>query len=77
MNKKITQHNLFRPTKSKSETKAEITDHTAKGIIAAETKARDAKSARLRAARLENEEGAPAPATKSPKQRKAAPKPRT
>lgn len=54
MNSHITEHNLFRPVRAKS-TKADITDHTARAIIDAEAERRDAKTARLRAARLAKE----------------------
>jgi hypothetical protein len=54
MSSHITEHNLFRPVRSKS-TKADITDHTARTILEAEAERRDAKTARLRAARLAKE----------------------
>ncbi|WEX07855.1 hypothetical protein [Chelativorans sp. AA-79] len=72
----ITQHNLFRPTRSKAETKADITDNTARAIIDAEAASREAKTARLRKARLEQEERAaavPAPA-KQRRTKTAAPR---
>lgn len=46
---------LFRHTLSRAETKAEITDRNARAIADAETAHREAKTARLRRARLENE----------------------
>ncbi len=52
-----TKHTLFRA--SRSQTKAENTTTVAKGLIEKETAARDAKTKRLRAARLENEASAP------------------
>ena len=51
----ITRHNLFRPKPSKAETKADITDHAARAIVDAEAEGREAKTARLRQARLEAE----------------------
>lgn len=51
----ITKDNLFRPTRSRAETKAEITDQIAKAIIEAEEKRQEEKTARLRKARLESE----------------------
>lgn len=53
MNHTITEHNLFKPAKSKSENKAEVTDRTARSIIEAEAERREAKTTRLRRARLE------------------------
>jgi hypothetical protein len=55
MNGIITQHNLFRPVRSKAETKADITNHTARSIIGAEAERREVKTTRLRQARLEME----------------------
>ncbi len=60
----ITEHTLFRPRRSKAETKAEITDQSARAIVGAEARLREAKTARLRKARLEseaNEAAKPAP----------------
>ncbi|MGO4562659.1 hypothetical protein [Rhizobiales bacterium 3FA27D7] len=51
----ITKHNLFKPKPSKAETKADITNYTARAIVGAEAELREAKTARLRQARLENE----------------------
>lgn len=51
----ITEHNLFKPRPSKAETRADITNHTARAIVGAEAELREAKTARLRQARLENE----------------------
>lgn len=69
----ITQHNLFKPRPSKAETKADITDHAARAIIGVETERREAKTARLRQARLdaETKQAASAPPTK-PRRSKAA-----
>ena len=70
MTKVITRDNLFRPARSKAETKAEITDHTARAIIDAETERRETKSARLRQIRLEKEAEEAATATPPPKLRR-------
>ena len=74
----VTKHTLFKP--SKAETKADSTTQIAKGIIESEKIARDAKTNRLRAARLERkaaEDAAPAPAKPAAKKsrKKAAPSP--
>lgn len=64
MSTELTEHTLFRPTRSKSETKADITDQTARAIIEADAERRESKTARLRQARLESEANstdAPAP----------------
>lgn len=42
----------FKPSLSKSETKAEITDRTARSIIEAEARERGVKTAKLRKVRL-------------------------
>lgn len=51
----ITEHNLFKPRPSKAESKADITNYTARAITSAEAEHREAKTARLRQVRLENE----------------------
>lgn len=51
----ITEHNLFKPKHSKTESKADATTHIARALIGAEVELRNAKTARLREARLENE----------------------
>ena len=65
---------LFRP--SKAETKADSTTKIVKGIVDAETAARQAKVARLRSARAERDafEAAQKPATapKKPRRKSAA-----
>lgn len=43
---------IFKPTPSRSETKSDMTARMAREIITSETKKRDAKTKRLRAARL-------------------------
>jgi hypothetical protein len=55
MTKRITKENLFKPSKSRSETKADITDNAARAIIETEAAKRREKSERLRAARLAHE----------------------
>lgn len=47
----ITEHNLFKPKPIK-QSKADITNHAARAIIGDEAARRDAKTARLRKARL-------------------------
>lgn len=78
MNDIINRHNLFRPGKSKADTKADVTDHTARAIVDAEAERREAKTARLRRARLEmearaSEETETSP-TKPPRARAAIPR---
>jgi len=46
----VTRHNLFKP--SRSEVRHEATDQTARAIIDAEVTQREAKTERLRAARM-------------------------
>lgn len=67
----VTKHNLFRP--SKAESKADATTTVAKGIIEAETSAREAKVERLRRARLDRDASeAKAEAPKTPSKAKRA-----
>ena len=54
MSRPITEHALFKP-KAKGEAKADVTNHAARVIIHDEAAQREAKTARLRQARLENE----------------------
>jgi len=56
----VTTGNVFRPKPSKAETKADITDHAARAIITDEAERREAKTAKLRQARLEREAMQPA-----------------
>jgi hypothetical protein len=56
MAKPLTRENLFKPTKSKRETRAANTDREAKSIIAAETAKRQEKTERLRRLRLAHEQ---------------------
>ncbi len=60
----------FMPSKSKSETKADVTNQAAKTIIDAEVAKRDAKTARLREARMAQE------AAEAETKAAAAPKPK-
>lgn len=55
MNDVINRHNLFRAPQSKADTKADLTAQTARAIVDAEVDRREAKTARLRQARLEME----------------------
>lgn len=51
----VTADNLFKPRPSKPVTKTDITDHAALAIIRQEAEHREAKTNRLRRARLEQE----------------------
>jgi hypothetical protein len=55
MDKAIIGKQIFASTRSKAETKHDVTDKTARGIIEKEVEKRDVKTARLRQARLEME----------------------
>lgn len=55
MNRDLAAHSLFKPKPSKGESKAEITDHAARAIIDDEAARREAKTAKLRQARMEYE----------------------
>lgn len=57
-----TRHDPSRPARTRAETKAEITDRTAKALIEVEVRRRQAKTEKLRQARLAREAGAAAPA---------------
>ena len=63
MNSDVTEHALFRPPRPKPATKADITDKAARAIVGAEAERRQAKTARLREARLVHEAKLPAIAT--------------
>lgn len=67
-----TEHNLFKPKPSRAETKADITDHAARTIIEAEAERREAKTARLRQARLKAEAKVAASPPAKPQRSKAA-----
>lgn len=64
---------VFQPKPSKQETKADVTTKAARAIIDHEATAREAKTERLRAARLAQEEAAvaDAPAAKKPRKKKS------
>jgi hypothetical protein len=55
----VTKENIFKPGKLSQQDKAAVTDATAKGIVAAETTARDRKTEQLKRLRLEREASAP------------------
>jgi hypothetical protein len=61
----VTKENIFKPGKLSSQDKAAVTDATAKGIVAAETTARDRKTEQLKRLRLEREASAPPSGIKS------------
>ncbi|ANM09688.1 MULTISPECIES: hypothetical protein [unclassified Rhizobium] len=66
-----TKGEFFNAAKLSSRDKAEATDHTARAIIAAEASARDKKTEKLKALRLQQEaeaapEAAPAKKRRSP-----------
>jgi len=71
MSKDIRQ-NPFRPVGSRAESKAQTTDHAFRAIVSADAKRREAVTAKLRQARLEQEAkaAAEAPAV-APKAKKA------
>ena len=52
MTNRFTNDNLFKPSKSKSETRADLTDNAARAINESEASKRREKSERLRAKRL-------------------------
>jgi hypothetical protein len=62
MTEAITEDNLFRPMPTKPQNKADLTDSTARAIIQAEANDREAKTRRLRQARLQMEAQRPEPA---------------
>ena len=70
------KNTVFRQTAS--ETKADSVTRIAKGMIESDTSAREAKTQRLRAARLERDMSEKAQAEKGPKKksRKPSPKPK-
>jgi hypothetical protein len=61
---------IFRPTVSTREAKTDLTTRVAREIMDGEVAAREAKTERLRAARLAMEAAAPAPEPPAPKVRK-------
>ena len=72
MTSSVTKHTLFKPARPKAETKSEITNSVARAIIDAEAESREAKSLRLKKARLAMEARQPAPAPAKPRAKKAA-----
>ncbi len=54
MIRKRAEQNLFKPVRSRTETRSDLTNHTARAIIKAEDEQRRAKTAKLRKARLAN-----------------------
>ena len=73
----IGHHEVPRPARSKSETKADVTNNAARAIIGSEVERREAKTAKLRQARLEHEAAVAAmpPVAKPKRARKAKPTP--
>lgn len=70
MTKTIETDALFRPLRSKAESKAQTTDSASRAIVEAEASKREAKTAKLRQARLEMEAAAAvaaAPEKKAPR----------
>ncbi len=55
MSRAVAKQTLFKPNQSKAETRADTTDNAARAIIDDEAARREAKTAKLRRARLENE----------------------
>ena len=51
----ITKNNLFRPVRPKADTKADRTTRNVRAIVKAEADQREAKTAKLRQARLDKE----------------------
>ncbi len=73
MSRTIVEHSLFKSKSSKAESKADTTSHAARAIIRAEVERRDAKTARLKQARLEREAAQAATETPAtPRRAKAA-----
>jgi hypothetical protein len=66
-NLEFNKSNAFSPSASAPETKAERTTSAAKAVVDLETQRRDEKTARLRAARLKRDAGAPSPSRKKQK----------
>lgn len=68
----ITKDNLFHSVRPRPQSRADITDSTARAIIKAEAESREAKTRRLRRARLEMEANCPEPAPTRGRAGKAA-----
>ncbi|WP_029351344.1 hypothetical protein [Bosea sp. 117] len=62
---------VFKPNLSRTESKAESVSRVAKTAIRQEIASRDAKTARLRAARLARDAAAPAPEPVAPRRSRA------
>ena len=77
MNKTLNKDNLLRPQKSKAQSKADLTDSTARAIIKVEADERQAKTRRLKQARLEMEAQQPQPAPTKTRAAKKAKAPAT
>ena len=71
-----TSHDLFRPTRTRSETMAETTDRSARAIIEAEAKHRESKTEKLRQARFNNEALKTISTLPDPKRRSKATEPK-
>jgi len=71
----LTKDNLFQPPPSKFEAKSDATTRVAKAMIEQEAASREAKTARLREARLAMEASQPEPAPAKPRARKSTKKP--
>ena len=67
----VTKDNLFRKKGTSAENKAATTDKAFRDIVEAEARSRDAKTARLRQARLEKEAQEPVVPEKPKKSRKS------
>lgn len=67
-----TKEAFFKPGKLSSIEKAELTDHTARAIIAQEANARESKTEKLRLMRIQREAETPVAAPPVKKTRKAA-----
>ncbi|MCV0350921.1 hypothetical protein R2G56_03200 [Nitratireductor aquimarinus] len=67
----ITRENLFRPVPKTPRSKAELTDSTSRAIVQAETDSREAKTQRLRQARLQMEARQPQPVPTKGRNKKA------
>ena len=68
--KRTLPNSVFKPTLSRMESKNDATTRAARGIVDTETAAMDAKTERLRAARLAREASAEKPA--APEKRRRA-----
>lgn len=76
MNQSVKAQNLFRPSKPSPTTKADLTDRHAREILEAEAAQREAKTAKLREARIQAEASASEPDAPEKPRRQAKPKPK-